>query len=157
FRNARLRELTRLEDTGAGPNLVQDRRHYLSATFQPIVVKASPLKGLFQEFSARFGTWVRRGSSPHGRGRWETTYDALLDEAARFARRVEVGLSQMGLGYRRCRTSEIVACVYELLNPTSSGMIEVDSLSERARLERDRLPRSIVDDVPFAADTSPVW
>jgi hypothetical protein len=52
---------------------------------------------------------------------------------------------------------EIVGSVYELLNPTASAVVEVDSLSERARLERDGLPRSIVDEMPFTGDTSPVW
>ena len=154
FRRARLQELTRLEDNGTAANLVQDRRHYLCATFQPIVAKTSPLDGVLGQLKTLLG----RGSRPNGsNGGWETTYSALVEEAARFARRVEVGLSQMGLGYQRCRTSEIVTTVYELLNPTASGVVELDSLSERARLERDWLPRSIVEDMPFAGDTSPVW
>ena len=37
FRRARLHELTRVEENGAAANLVQDRRHYLCATFRPIV------------------------------------------------------------------------------------------------------------------------
>ena len=35
FRKARLHELTRLEENGNAANLVQDRRHYLCATFRP--------------------------------------------------------------------------------------------------------------------------
>jgi len=46
---------------------------------------------------------------------------------------------------------------YELLNPTASGTVDVDSLSERARRERDDLPRPIVEQIPYAGDTSPVW
>jgi hypothetical protein len=157
FRRARLQELTHIEASGAAANLVQDRRHYLCATFQPVVASTSPLDALRQGVAGRLRAWTRREASPRANGRWETTYEALVDEATRFARRVEVGLSQMGLGYQRCRTPEIVASVYELLNPTSSGVIDVDSLSERARLERDGLPRSIVDEIPFAGDTAPVW
>src|SRR5262249_15550100 len=106
----------------------------------------------------RFMSLVGRNAPPQrANGAWETTYSALVEEASRFARRVEVGLSQMGLAYQRCRTSEIVATVYELLNPTASGVVELDGLSERVRLERDGLPRPIVDEFPFAADTSPIW
>jgi hypothetical protein len=157
FRKARLQELTRIEDNGAAANLVQDRRHYLCATFQPIIANSSALDGAFQGLAGRLKMWTRREPSPRPDGRWEKTYQSLVEEASRFARRVEVGLSQMGLGFQRCRTPEIVGSVYELLNPTASAVVEVDSLSERARLERDGLPRSIVDDMPFTGDTSPVW
>ncbi len=142
FRRARLHELTRMEENGAAANLVQDRRHYLCATFRPIVPKSSALDGTLQGITTLLKAWARRQPLPRSNGRWETTYEALAQEAARFARRVEVGLSQMGLGFERCRTSEIVGLAYELLNPTASGMIEVDCLSERARSERDGLPRS---------------
>src|SRR5260370_19439300 len=156
FRRARLDELTRIEENGAPSNLVQDRRHYLCATFRPVVQTSSSLAGTLQGISDLFQAWARR--EPRSRSnRWQTTYEALVEEAARFARRVEVGLSQMGLGFERCRTSEVVGLVYELLNPTASAMIEVDCLSERARNERDRLRRSIVEEIPYAGDTSPVW
>jgi len=157
FRRARLHELTRIEENGAPSNLVQDRRHYLCATFRPVVPRSSALAGTLQGISTLFKAWARREPRSPSNGRWETTYEALVEDAARFARRVEVGLSQMGLGFERCRTSEIVGLVYELLNPTASAMIQVDCLSERARNERDRLPRSIVEEIPYAGDTSPVW
>ncbi len=155
FRRARLNELTRIEDNGSAANLVQDRRHYLCATFRPVVPKTSPLDGVLHELGVRLRTAARRGG-PRGNGRWETTYAALVEEAKRFARRVEVGLSQMGLAFHRCGTREIVRFVYQLLNPTASGTIDVDSLSDRARAERDGLPRSLVDEIPYAGDTSPV-
>ncbi len=157
FRRARRHELTRLEETGNAANLVQDRRHYLCATFRPLIPSTSLFDGPLHTLSARLRGWVGQGGPARPKGRWETTYDALVEEAGRFARRVEVGLSQMGLGHERCRTPEIVRLAYELLNPTAAATAEIDSLSERARAERDGLPRSIVDELPYAADTSPVW
>jgi type IV secretory pathway VirB4 component len=157
FRRARLQELTRIDEMGGAANLVQDRRHYLCATFKPILARSSALDGALRDLVARFHGWSGRPGSVGSRGRWVTTYEALVAEAQRFARRVEVGLSQMGLGFERCRTPEIVRLAYEILNPTASGTIEVDFLSERARRERDGLPRSIVEQIPYAGDTSPVW
>jgi hypothetical protein len=157
FRRARLDGMTQLDERGAAANLVQDRRHYLCATFRPLIPKSSPWDGVLQGVAGRFRKWTGRASALQSSGRWETTYDALVEEAARFARRVEVGLSQMGLGFERCRTPEAVRLVYELLNPTASAAVDVDALSERARVERDALPRSIVEDFPYAGDTSPVW
>src|SRR5262249_12780961 len=156
FRRARLQELTRDEEDGAPANLVQDRRHYLCASFRLLVPRSSALDATLQGITRFLRVWTRRASRSCSNGRWETTYEALLEEAARFARRVEVGLSQMGLGFERCRTSEIVGFAYELLNPTASRTIEIESLSERARTERDFLPRSIVEEIPYAGDTSPV-
>jgi type IV secretory pathway VirB4 component len=120
------------------------------------VPKSSTLDGTLQEITRLLGAWTRKERRPRSNGRWETTYEALLGEAARFGRRVEVGLSQMGLGFERCRTSEIVGLAYELLSPTASRTVEVESLSERVRNERDSLPRSIVEEMPYAGDTSPV-
>ena len=157
FRKARLRELTRLEENGNAANLVQDRRHYLCATFRPLIPRGSSLDGALHTVTTQLKAWVGRASAQPSNGRWEATYEGLVNEAGRFARRVEVGLSQMGLGFERCKTPEIVRLAYELLNPTASGTVEVDSLSGRARAERDGLPRSIVEEFPYAADTSPVW
>ena len=157
FRRARLHELTRIEETGHAANLVQDRRHYLCATFKALAPATSAFDGMRQQLGSRLKTWLGRAGSQRSEGRWETTYRALVDEADRFARRVEVGLSQMGLAFERCGTPEVVRLAYELLNPTASGTTDVDSLSERSRSERDGLPRSIVEEFPYAADTSPAW
>ena len=108
FRRARLRELTRIEENGAAANLVQDRCHYLCATFRPVVPKSSPLEHGLRKAPATLKMWARGRRAPRSNGRWETTYEALTDEATRFARRVEAGLSQMGLGFQRCSTPEIV-------------------------------------------------
>jgi len=157
FRRARLHELTRLEENGSAANLVQERRHFLVATFQPLVATPSPLDEALRDLRARLRALTGRSDSSSVNGRWETTYQALVEHAGRFARRVEVGLSQMGLGFARCRTPEIVRLAYEIMNPTAAGVTDVDSLSERARTERDGLPRPLVEDLPYAADTSPVW
>lgn len=154
FRRARLGELTRLEDTGASANLVQERRHYVCATFKPLDPGSTGIGGVLAEARQRFGSLfgARRSS-----GRWEATYGELLEEAHRFARRVEVGLSQMGLGFQRCATRDVIRFVYDLLNPTTGLLVDVDSLSERVRQERDCLPRSIIEEMPYASDTSPLW
>src|SRR6266704_278936 len=89
FRRARLHELTRIEENGAPSNLVQDRRHYLCATFRPVVPKSSALDGPLQGITALLTAWARGEPVPRLTGRWETTYEALVEEAARFARRVE--------------------------------------------------------------------
>ena len=153
FRKARLRELTRIEENGAAGYLVQERRHYVTATFKPAVASTSPLR----ERTARIPAWLAGRWAGTSGGPWLTTYESLVAETVRFARRIEVGLSQMGLGFQRCRTPEIVSLVYELLNPTSSRTVDVDTLSDRARRERDSLPRSIVEQFPYAADTAPIW
>jgi len=155
FRRARVKELARLEEaSGTGVSLVQDRRHYLCASFRPAAFDSSRLQSRVKEVMQSLLGTVPGRAVP---GKWETTYEELLGEAARFARRVEVGLSQMGLRFERCRYRELVRVVYDLLNPTAGGVVDVDSLSERVRVERDTLPRTIVDEFPYAADTSPVW
>jgi type IV secretory pathway VirB4 component len=155
FRRARLSELTRLEDTGASANLVQERRHYVCATFKPLDASSSAVAGFLSQARQRLGAlW---GSPRASSGKWEATYEELLEETHRFARRVEVGLSQMGLGFQRCGTRDVVRFVYDLLNPTTGLLVEVDSLSERVRQERDGLPRSIIEEMPYASDTSPLW
>jgi hypothetical protein len=155
FRRARLSELTRLEETGASANLVQERRHYVCATFKPLDPSSSAVAGFLSQARQRLGAlW---GNPRASSGKWDATYEELLEETHRFARRVEVGLSQMGLGFQRCGTQDVVRFVYDLLNPTTGLLVEVDSLSERARQERDGLPRSIIEEMPYAADTSPLW
>jgi hypothetical protein len=154
FRRSRLRELTRLEETGASANLVQERRHYVCATFKPLEPGGSAITSTLSEARQRLAALFGRGPSA---GKWEATYEGLLEESHRFARRVEVGLSQMGLGFQRCGTRDVIRFVYDLLNPTTGLLVDVDSLSERVRQERDGLPRSIVEEMPYASDTSPLW
>jgi type IV secretory pathway VirB4 component len=154
IRRARFAELTRHESNGAASNLVQERRHFLCATFQPAVGETSAWERLWQ--GARDISWRMPLSHPRP-GRWQMTYEQLVAEAGRFARRVEVGLSQMGVGYERCDTAAVVRMLYQLLNPTTAGIVDFGSLSERSRAERDCLPRTIVEELPYAADTSPVW
>jgi hypothetical protein len=156
FRQARLSEMTKLEVAGVPMNRVQYRRHYLCATFQPVIADGSAWDR-FRQRLRDLGSGWSGGAAGAKTDRWQATYDGLLEEAKRFARRVEVGLAQMGVGFERCATSAVVRMLYELLNPTASGVVDVGALSERSRHERDRLPRSIVEDLPYAADTSPLW
>jgi type IV secretion system protein VirB4 len=157
FRRARLAELTRRETNGAPATLVQERRHYLCATFHPVMRDSKGWDRVAQAVRGAVGSWADVARRRRRPDQWQVTYEQLVEEAARFARRVEVGLAQMGVGFERARTAEIVRMLYQLLNPTAAATVEVESLSERARYERDRLPRTIVEELPFAADTSPVW
>jgi type IV secretory pathway VirB4 component len=154
FRKARVQELTRTDADGAPTSLVQDRAHYVCATFRPLVPDAGPWDGAIKKLRDAAAAWTRGRRAGDG---WQATYDTLVEEASRFARRVEVGLSQMGLRFQRCDTCEIARLVYDLLNPTTSGVAQADSLSERARHERDGLPAAVLEEFPYAADTSPIW
>jgi hypothetical protein len=131
---------------------LQDRRHLLCASFHPAALRQGGWDKSRAGFLAQLVSLGRKGTA----SRWEAAYEDLVQDAARFARRVEVGLAQMGLRSTRCTTPEIVRLVFDLLNPTSGSVVEVAGLSERARLERDSLPRSILEDLPWAGDRSPV-
>jgi hypothetical protein len=144
--------LTRTDADGAPTSFVQDRAHYVCATFRPLVPDAGPWDGAIKKLRDTAAAWTRGRRAGDG---WQATYEALVEEASRFARRVEVGLSQMGLRFQRCDTCEITRLVYDLLNPTTSGVAQADSLSERARHERDGLPTTVLEEFPYAADTSP--
>jgi type IV secretory pathway VirB4 component len=152
FRRARLAEIARHGDSAPATGLVQDRRHFLCASFRPSALQH---RGDGQPLG-RVLTPLRAWAKGDRRSRWEVRYEDLVQDATRFARRAEVGLAQMGLRFARCQTHDIVRFVFDLLNPTSAGVIEVDSLSERARVERDGLPRSILEEMPWAGDRSPV-
>jgi hypothetical protein len=156
LRTARVDELVRIDQGLGQAHLVQERRHYMAATFRPRILQRSWLDAGLAHVRRVFG--VLRFAPPRttGRGKYERSYERIMAEAATFDRRVTVSLLNMGLGFRRCQTSEMVQVLYELLNPTTSRAVEVSFLSERARFERDRLPRSIVEEFPFLADASPI-
>jgi hypothetical protein len=162
LRLARLDELTRNGLPGATGHLVQERRHYLAATFAPALLRHSSLKKALRgvrkilRSAPPLGLLIP-GHQSHARDGYEAVYEGVLQEAANFDRRVSVGLLQQGLGFERCLTDEIVSVVHELLNPCASETVDLRSLSARARYERDGLPRSIVEEHPFAADVSPIW
>jgi len=84
FRKARLRELTREEEGGTAANLVQDRRHYLCATFTPVLPRPSALRRACDDAMGRFTTWVGGAGSRHPDGHWTTTYDTLVEQSRRF-------------------------------------------------------------------------
>jgi hypothetical protein len=154
FRRSRVRELTKAEATAAGATLVQSRRHYLVVSFAPTALNAP----LWREWALKARGWLRNGP-PDGRmgwGKYGDAYRRTLEQAARLDRAVRVALLQMALGFSRCHTPEMVNFYFGLLNPTAAPHASVDGLSARARVERDCLPRSIVDDEPWMADSSPV-
>lgn len=158
FRVARVNELMRVDmSSGLGQgSLVQERRHFLVATFCPRLLQRSWLKeglGKLRECGRRLG--LGGPSRPMGE-KYERAYERIMAEASNFDRRVTVSLLNMGLGFRRCKDAEIVELLFEMLNPTASRASQVRSLSERARFERDQLPQSIVKEYPFLADVSPV-
>jgi hypothetical protein len=150
FRGARLAQLTRASAGSGVPSFVQARRHYLTASFRPDCLEGLVRKGLRGRLRALIA----------GRGgvtKWHEVYDSVLSGARRFERRVEYGLFQIGLGFSRCGTEEIVELIHELLSPTSSRAAPLRRLSMRARVERDDLPRRVVEEWPYLGDTSASW
>lgn len=152
FRRARLAELvgggTDHEPRGSMP---QERRFYLAATFRPGPFDRSWRRDL----KGRVGAWF--GRRHEAGGRWERLHARVVHEATTFARRVQTALAQLGLGVARCGDADLVALVHELLNPESSGAVEVTEIPRRARLERASLADAMLRDVPWLANTSPVW
>jgi type IV secretory pathway VirB4 component len=148
FRTARFRELTRTHRSGAREMFIQERRHYLVATFRPDCLRRRPFAGLASMLGLRFGL-----SSAV-----EDLEQRVLAEAMNFDLRVLRGLaSKHGLEIHRCSDREITGLLFEILNPTASDYHHVADLSARARLLRGGLPRTILEEVPWAADVSPLW
>ena len=160
IRRARLQALTEV----AHGNLVQERRHYLAATFSPPILRTSPFReGLLRtrELARRVPPLGSRlsGDERYGPGRggaYEIAYAQALREAAIFDRRVNALLQQQGLPFHRCPDAEIVGVLHELLSPDTVNDRSLASLSDRARSEHDGLPRSVVEELPFCADASPI-
>jgi hypothetical protein len=164
FRQARFSKL--LEGRGEGDTLtIQERRHYLAATFRPEILQTSALK----EAGLRLREFLRRvpglgrlipGSEQYGpgrAGRYETAYERVLKEAGWFHRRVISALDQQDLKPRRVRTAELVGLMHELLSPSASEYLDLETVSARSREEWDGFPRSIVEEHPFLADVTPTW
>lgn len=149
FRRARFAELTR-PDTVAGSGTVQERRHYVAATFRPRALRKLPSS----PWKQRARGWLRRAAP--GGSRYERAYESVLEETASFQRAIEVRLSQLALGFDRCGNEELVGLVHELLSPSSSGAVSVRAIPEHLRLHSD-LPPTAVKDLPWLASSSPVW
>jgi hypothetical protein len=116
LRQGRVRELTRVEAGPSGFSFVQERRHVLAATLHPQAFLQSRLLdrlwGALHSLTGRLDT-----QTDERRARLVTA----LREATTFDQRVRAALLQLGLGFERMRTGEIVAFVYELLNPSAGG------------------------------------
>jgi TraG P-loop domain/CagE, TrbE, VirB family, component of type IV transporter system len=154
FRQAKVRELARVDASSAGATMVQARRHYVVVSFAPRSLDVS----LWREWMLKARGLLSMGDAAlrNGWGKYGDAYARTLEQAARLDRAVRVALLQMALGFRRCETPEITRFYFALLNPTASHDTDVSELSSRARIERDGLPRSIVGDSPWAGDSSPV-
>jgi hypothetical protein len=154
FRRARLRELTRREISNGHEMMIQERRHFLAATFTPKAFR----KTLFERVYRTARRWLDAGRQRRLPGsEFEEAYNAVLKEAATFDRRVYRTLTvQQGLEFNRCETHDIVNFVYELLNPTSSEISNLWELPRRPLWEQDRLPAQVVKESPFTADVSRV-
>jgi hypothetical protein len=114
MREGRARELTRVDSSLSGPSFLQERRHVLAATLAPRTL-------LGTTWAERISRTLLALARP-----WETqeadrreSLAAALQETATFDKRVRAALLQLGLGFERLRTPEIIAFVYELLNPSA--------------------------------------
>jgi hypothetical protein len=150
LRKGRALALKRVEPGALGLDFVQERRHFLAATFRPQSLRDP---GVLGRLLASGRALFRRG----GDKRFAEVHEGLLQEAATFDKRVAVGLLQMGLGYARLRTPGLVSFVHELLNPAIPPGRSLESLPRRCRAEGESLPRSVVEELPFLSDTSPVF
>src|SRR5262249_10710137 len=149
FRRARFAELTRL-DTVPEAEILQERRHYLAATFRPKALQKS--SGAVWKQRAR--GWLRR--TVEGRRGYEQAYEGVLEEAGSLQRAIDVRLGQLGVGIERCRTDELIGLLHELLNPSGSRAVDVRTIPDSSRLHRD-LPPAIVKALPWLSSGSPVW
>lgn len=150
FRRARVAELTRV-DPAPGGGMVQERRHFLACTVRPKALQ----KSIVRTWRQRAEGWLGRVAS--GSGRYERAFESVLEEAASFQRAIEVRLAQLGLGLERCRDGELVGLIHELLSPTSSRAVETRTISDRVRLDRHELPSGAIQELPWLADSSPIW
>jgi type IV secretion system protein VirB4 len=155
IRRARLDDLLRVETGGTGDSLVQERRHYLAATFRPSVFRDSGWRGRLRQVVHGIGRF-RTASDGDPADQYDSAYQRALADAATFNKQVAVALSQMGVGFERCHNPELISFVYSLLNPTASRSLDVEALSRRARVERHEPPKSLLEEIPFAADVSPI-
>ena len=143
--------------TARRPAWCRTARHYVCATFRPLVPDARPLDGVDQGASGRLR---RRGladaAARDGMGR-RRTRPRRGGEPLR-ARRVEVGLSQMGLRLPALRHVRDRRLRLRPPEPDHERHRRGRTLSRSGRgMSATGLPRSIVDEFPYAGDTSPVW
>jgi hypothetical protein len=163
FRVARWRDLLSRPDHET--LTVQERRHYLAATFKPSLLQASTAKEMLLRLRELVRYVPGLGSlipgderyAPGRGGRYEAAYERIIKETGWFHRRVVSALDQQDLKPRRLRTPELVTLMHELLNPSASEYLELEDLSSRSRGEWDGFPRSIVEETPFLGDVTPAW
>jgi type IV secretory pathway VirB4 component len=153
MRQARMVQLTRQDTRGDG-FILQQRRHYLVATFRPEALQTSALKKL--KASLDQIRLLLSGRPASDAPRFQEILEGILKEADVFDRRVYRGLTtQHGLDFKRCKSREIVTLLHELLSPTSAEASPVTHLSGWAR-DNYRFPKAVTEAEPYLADTSPI-
>jgi len=151
FRRARVAELKRVEVGATGVSLVQERRHYLAATFRPSVFAGSGWRTTLSD-AMRTVRRLWRSWRDAGQDQYASAYGKALAEAATFDKHVFVALMQLGLAADRCSEPEMLSLLYALLNPASSRHLDLNALPRRARVEGDGGPTGLLDGLPFVAD-----
>ncbi len=147
IRQSRLRELQRIDPSVPGMNMVQERRHYLAATFRPAAFLRSTGRELLDNVKRALGWHTNK---------YEGTYQAAKDAASGFDKACTTRFMQMGLGIHRCTDAEIISFIYSILNPTAGKSIDCQALSRQARIQRDYLPASILGELPYLVDETPI-
>ena len=153
FRQGRLAHLVDRAPS-EGPFVIQERRHYLAATFRPTALGVGS-SGDWRRWLASAARLV--GLSPGQRSRYESAYGRVMNEAQSFHRRVMSALQEQGLAPTRCGGDDLVGLVHELLSPCASEYFTLAAMSARNRTERDGFPRALLDEVPFLGDVAPAW
>lgn len=155
FRQARLSHLLGACGTSQEartPLTIQERRHFIAATFRPGALDLTA--------AAECGRWFRSAARTMGfagGSKYEPAYGRILKESLSFHRRVTSALEEQGLAPVWCRGDELVSLVHELLSPSASEYFTLASMSARSKTERDGFPRGLLEDVPFLGDVAPAW
>jgi hypothetical protein len=152
LRRGRVAALKRVEPGFSGLSFVQDRRHFLAASFRPQALREN---GLWSRLGRSLRDLLPRSGSREAR--YEGALKSVLQEAATFDKRVSIALLQMGLGFARMPNPSLVSFVYELLNPSSAPTCGLETLPRGCRGDREGAPRTLVEELPFLGETSPVY
>lgn len=159
FRRARLKNLTRRAYTEGREILIQDRRHYLVATFHPLCLKRTALQRGAAFLRELLGDALAATLGAEPLSSYEEIYERIRQEATSYDRRITRALSaQHGLELRRMPTPDIAEFLHSFLSPTAADRSrrELAALSHRARANRDNLPQAILAEEPFLSDISPL-
>jgi hypothetical protein len=149
IRLGRLRELKRMDPGPSGPWFVQDRRHFLAASFAPRSLRRG---GVGRGIGRLLGVLGGAASSERHR---EEAVRSVVQEAATFDTRVGAALTQLGLGFTRLLTPDLVAFVFELLNPSAPEDSFLEELPRRRPQGHE--PASLLAECPSLPESNPVF